>query len=99
MTESWEDFLTKVEVPSPGDAVIKAAATFFKDKLQIAHPALAEGYAEDQIAGSFQLSYQCKLELKGLYELWRLWLRHVEWLRPLELPQQQRVCRQPLLTT
>ena len=54
MTQSWEDCLKKVEVPFPGDAVIKATATFFNDKLQIKHPALAEGYAEDQIAARFR---------------------------------------------
>ena len=50
MTESWEEFLKKVENPSPGEAVVNATIAWFKDKLQVAHPSLAEGYSEDQIA-------------------------------------------------
>ena len=46
MVDAWEDFIGKVEVPSPGEAIVSSTIAWFKDKLQVAYPVLAEGYSE-----------------------------------------------------
>ena len=46
---SWDDFVKKVEDPSPGEDVVVATISWFKDQLKVASPALAEGYTEKLI--------------------------------------------------
>ena len=50
MASTWEEFLQKIEDPSPGEAVVKATIEWFKDVLKIESPLLAEGYTEDSVA-------------------------------------------------
>ena len=47
---TWEEFLQKIEDPSPGEAVVKATIEWFKDVLKIESPLLAEGYTKDSVA-------------------------------------------------
>ena len=49
MASTWQDFLAKVETPSPGDAVLTAVTKWFTETLQVSNPELAEGYTEEQV--------------------------------------------------
>ena len=50
MASSWEEFVAKVEDPSPGEAVVDATIKWFRDVLKVPHPALAEGYTEESVS-------------------------------------------------